>query len=307
MFKKILNKAKIVWNLLFFGMKGADNAIFGRTESNGETVFERHDSAGGVFQDLLEQKVTQEVEELRDKNYRVLRESDLYDTSDIDLQMDSDGNITEFKNAKRLKKKTKYDFQKHTPVYDGENVLIIQDNRKFDSTTSNMSALYDYETLLDISRDGITPRFYLEKFITKIVIREHYCENKKYVDLYVPSEASQFGKIDAMLIANIYRMWSEQNYRSDITDFTGLEFISYKAWGTEDLFQYKFKKPTLIGIEIFDGSFVLVFDCETEIYGKYIPEKFKTESLDDKYKLKSPKSNTFSIDANNFKKKTFLK
>jgi hypothetical protein len=306
-FKRIYDKLKITWSLLFFAMKGADNVIFGHTESNGESVFERHDSAGGVFQDLLEEKVTQEVEELRDKNYRVLRESDLYDTSDIDLQMDEHGNITEFKNAKRLRKKTKYDFQQHIPVFDGDNAVIIQDNRKFDSETENHTAIYDFETLLDVTRDGITPRFEIEKFVTKIVVRNGNDDKSMFVDLYVPSEASQFGKIDAMLIANIYRMWESKDYRSDIVDFTGFEFVSYKAWGTEDLFQYRFNNPKLIDIKVFDGSFVLVFDCTVGVFGKYIPEKFKTESLDKKYKEKAPKGDIFEIDVNNFKKKPFLK
>ena len=306
-FNKILSKIKTAWSLLFFAMKGADNVIFGHTDDNGNTILERHDTAGGVYNDLLEQKVTQEVEELRDKNYRVLREADLYNTDDIGLIMDTDGNISEFKHDGRLTKKTKHKLKLQVPVYDSENAIIVQDNRIYENRNGGITSLYAYDTTLDVYRDGIIPRFYIEKFVTKIVIREHNIENKAYVDLYVPSEASQFGKIDAMLIANIYRMWSSNNYRSDITDIIGLEFISNKAWGTEDLFQYKFKSPSLVDIKIFDGHFVLVFDCEIDIFGKYLPEKFKTTALDKKYMEKAPKSDIFKVEPNNFKKKTFLK
>ena len=304
LFKKIGNKIKTTWYLLFFAMKGADNVIFGHQDNEGNTVLERHDTAGGVFHDLLEQKVTQEVEELRDKNYRVLRESDLYDASTIDMILDENGNISSFQNASRLAKKTLLDFVKHPPVY-GEKPLVIQENRKYE-TNSTSTEIYNYDTLLEVGRDEIIPRFYIEKFVTKIVIRDHDNDKKKYVDLYVPSESSQFGKIDAMLIANIYRMWSEKEYRSDITDFSTLEFVSFKAWGVEDMMQFKFKTPKLIDIKVFDGSFVLVFDCDIEIYEKYLPEKFVTKELDVKYKNKEKKTNTLAIDVNNFKKKSFL-
>lgn len=312
-FTKIKNKIQFIASLLFFGMKGANDVIFGNDTSSEGTTYERHDGSGGVFQDLLEEKLTQEVEETRDKYYRVYKEADKYDTSTITMESDDETGELRFFHTDRLGKKTLFDFQKRTSVYEeAENsVLLIQDNKHIDKYNSfdkmNIpNGLYDFDTTLQIKRDGITPRFEIEKFATKIVVRKGVMQNRDFVDIYLPMSASQFGKIDAMLIANLHRMMDEKNYRSDITDFLEIEWITDGAWGCDNICLFKYDDIKLVNITTFDGSFVLIFDCNVVNFAKYIPEKYITKGLDDKYKNKAPKGDIFALDANNFKTKTII-
>lgn len=305
---KFLNKLKLFGLMLGGMMKGGDDAIFGRDTSNEGSSYEKHDGSGGVFQDLLEEKVTKEVEELRDKYYRVYKESDFFDTSTITIQMNNDDE-SDFKfvhNGRLLKDKTKK-YIKHCKVFNeiGDNVITIQDNIKFEKN-GVLKNLHDYDVLLDIERDGITPRFELEKYVTKIVVRKCDDDNMSYVDLYTPYYASQFGKTDAMLIANLHEMMDNKTYRSDITDFLSFKWTSYKAWGCDDICLFKYDNIVLADINVFDGNFVLTFKCRKISEGDYIAEKYKTKELTEKYNTKAPKSDTFFMDYNNFKTKNIL-
>ena len=64
---KIKNDTRLAWHSLLFGLKAADNAM--QSQVSGEDGIENHQQVkpNGVFADMLEQKVTKEVEETRDK------------------------------------------------------------------------------------------------------------------------------------------------------------------------------------------------------------------------------------------------
>lgn len=299
MLKKILFKIKFTLKLFFMGLKGGDDVIFGtRGPSNNDGNIIEKQLGGGVFNDLLEQKVTQEVEELRDKYYRVYKDSDKFDTSTITMSINEFGDITGF-NTGRLSKKSELFYDKHVKVFNPEGLTIvtIQDNRIYEPKNEfkqSQTALYDYDTTLEIERDGFKPRFDIEKFVKKMVVRLKN-EDRAFVDLYLPSEASQFGKIDAILISNLMDAYSTKNLRRDIFDFSKIKWISYKAWGVDDICLFVFDDVKPVDINKFDGNFVFTVDCKIQNNGDYIPEKYLTKTLDEKYKLKSPKTDTISL------------
>lgn len=297
--------SRILWHSLFYGMKAADDII--NKQSNGEEGQEVNQQVkpGGVFADMLEQKVTQEVVEMRDKYYRILKEADLYKPDDLSLTeeviINDEGKEVTILNFKGgVKKKSKEDFVKHPPVYEpeGTKVILIQDVKHFEKSTMFTidipNGLYDYETNIDIERD-FTPRFEIEKFAKKIVIRKYGREWRSYIDMYLPTEASQFGKIDAILISNLYTIFKEKNYRMDITDFSKISFCTDHAWNSHDFCKYEYSNPQLVDVNIFDGSFVLTFDACVVVEGEDLSEKFKTKELDEKYKYNAPKSNTIDL------------
>ena len=297
---------RLAWYSLFYGMEAANSMLMSQNKSNGDSSLQQTIKPGGALNDMLEENVTQEVEELREKHYRILKEADKFDPSTIVMTFDSEGNPVF--TANRLRKKNKTDFMKHCNVLNEEDLKIrtIQDNKKFekkhsilnyDENKSDLSiplGVYDYDTTLTIERDGITPRIYIEKFVTKIVVREKE-GNRAYVDLYLPTMASQFGKIDAILIANLYKMFETNNLRSDLIDFLSFEWYSDKAWNSSDvcLFKYDNIKPEYISV--YDGSFVITFDCNVVSDGVYLAEKYMTKEMDEKYKVKAPKVDAVDI------------
>lgn len=305
-FKKIRYNLEILWHSLFRGMASADSIIKGQHGvSNNDVSIVREIGGGGVFSDILQQKETQQVVEMRDKYYRVYKESDKYDTSTITI-IGEDENGVIFGNTDGIKKKTKLDFMKHPPVYNPQNLVIrtIQDNKQIQKTNFILSinekfdneilkSLNDFDVTLTITRDEFTPRFYLEKYIKRIVVREN--NTRVVIDFYIPSESSQFGKIDAILISNLHKIKEENILKSDLTDFLTIEWYSDKAWNSDDVCHFKYDDVKFIGIDVFDGSFVLSFDCNIVENGTDLSEKFKTKELDEKYKTEEQKQEVVDI------------
>jgi hypothetical protein len=307
MFKNIKTKIQIFWHALFRGLASADSIINAPLGSENSHEIVQQQRVGGVMDDLLEQKETQRVIETRDKYYRVLKEADKWDVSSIKI-IGEDENGVIFSGTDGLKKKSKLDFMKHPPVYNEENLPLrtIQDNKQIQKQNNLISGynavfdkdlmplgLTDYETTLTIVRDEFTPRFALEKYTKRMVVREN--GERAYVDLYLPTQASQFGKVDAILIANLNRIWEEKNLKSDLTDFKEMWWYSDKAWGSEDVCIFKYDDINFVGINVFDGSFVLTFDCNVVENGTDLTLKYRTKELDLKYANEEAKTDAVDL------------
>jgi hypothetical protein len=307
---KILDKIKlsleVFWNSFFRGLGNADSIIKGAPKtSDGDIGVVQQIGVGGVFDDMLQQKETKQVVETRDKYYRVYKESEKWDTSSIKI-IGEDENGVIFGNTDGIKKKTKLDFMKHPPVYnpEGLQLRVIQDNKQIQKTNSILSinerfdneilkSINDFDVTLTITRDEFTPRFFIEKYTKRIVVREN--GQRAIVDLYLPLESSQFGKIDAILIANLHRIKTDNITKSDLVDFISIEWFSDKAWNSDDVCFFKYDDIKFIGIDIFDGSFVLSFDCNVVENGRYLAEKYCTKELDEKYLNEDNKTETIDI------------
>ena len=202
-----------------------------------------------------------------------------------------------------MRKKTKADFMKHPPVFlkNGDYILrVIQDNKQYEkeSMLDNIyvpKGLYDYDTLVTVDRGDIIPRFEIEKFTKKVVVRNIMGTDRAEVDFYLPTDAGQFSKTDAILVSNLYTMFETKNVKSDITDVNGFEWYCDKAWNADDLNYFKYDDVKPIEINVFDGNFVITFDCHIVEDGKDITEKFKTKELDEKYKYQAPKNGPIDI------------
>ena len=73
----IADKSKIFVNSFFRGLKNADDIMLSQVNGeNGGTEITEKMSGGGVFKDMLQEKETQQVKELRDRYYRILNEAD---------------------------------------------------------------------------------------------------------------------------------------------------------------------------------------------------------------------------------------
>lgn len=295
--KKIISFLKISFVSIFYGLKGG-NELLSQTHDSESNILpiQQNLRKGGVMNDLLENKITDEVVELRDKNYRIYKEADKFDASTIQMSIDENGDVT-FSTNGRLKKKNSSFFSKHVPVYNTEGYLIrtIQDNKIIERQNEIPLGIYDYDVTLSIKRKDFIPRFNIEKIVTKIVVREKEDGNRTIVDLYLPTIPSQFGKIDAIVISNISTMWKEGIKKSDLTDFDEIEWYSDKAWNSEDLCLFKYNKLRLDEINIFDGNFVLSFDCDIICDGESVVKKYETKKVDNEYKTNAPKTNTINI------------
>lgn len=264
---------------IFHGME-AGNALLEQRENstdNDSDIVARKEQ-DSVFKDFIKGEETQRVKETRDEMYRVLEASE---NLVIEKQKLADGTGAILKVVKKPKKKTAADYTLKINVYNPENlpIRLIQDGKIY--TVGNSFYVEDltdkYVSIFKIERDFI-PRFKIENYTNKAVIR--IIDDKHvYIDLYTTEYASQFGKVDALLIKQLYDIKKENNKKSDITTFNTFGFVTDKSAGEHSLCEFLYKNIEFQYINTFEGNFVITFKAEVEIDGKFVGDKFKTEEL----------------------------
>ena len=307
-FNKIYLNITLFFHGLFQGLRGADATMLSQVsgEDGDDQEISHKLEINSVYNDLLREKKTQEVMETIDMSYRVAREANNYEVTLIgDLGDDSVGSEKELSAIAVKKVAMKYD--KHPEVFNerGYHVTLIQDNKKiqkvnnFSMTAEDLKEAIntnggDYVSLIDIKYNGFTPRFALQNFVTKIVIRETKAGKVK-LDLYLPTEAGQFTKTDAILIAELHRIMDNNLKKTDFLDIRALSFTTDKAYGADDYIWYNFAFLKFKKISIFDGSFVLTFEVGAT-QNVDIVEEHKTDSLSKKYEEMAPRKNGLAIE-----------
>lgn len=290
---KILNKfiayIKLLWHSLFVGMRNADVMMTTNQKTHDGSGFEIPDNAGGgVFKDMLEEKVTQEVEELRYTSYRVANESKKY---------------RYVGNGKAIKKTESQLTERHVEIEETDNlpIILIQDNTLIceDVYTSlkevgkkeNKKNFHDY--VIKIKRD-IFPRFQIEQYVKKLVLKQ--ADGNYVIDLYCSKYPSQFSeKKDKAFISEIQKIKSGKVRNSDVLDFNEINFVTSNAWGIDDWFKFSFNDFEYYDIVEFDGNYVIRLGCQSNIFMGNLLDKIYCESAEKKYENKEIRANA-SID-----------
>lgn len=284
MLKKIFVFIRVLWQGLFFGMKNADKSIMGVQQGN-NIIIDVVDEKGGVYKDILEEKVTQEVEELRYSSYKVANESMKY-------RYVGNGVAVKKENLDLKEKHCKIDES------DGLSVILIQDNllvcedvlsclSEVDKTDNKK--LYDNYTL-KIVRDNI-PRFRIENFIKKFVLKES--DGNYVLDLYCSKYPKQFStRIDKSFLSELKRIKVSGFRDNDIFDFKEISFVTFNAWGVDNWYRFSFIEFEYNDIIEFDGNYIIRLGCQSNVFNENLLDKIYSESCEKKYKNKEKRKNS---------------
>ena len=280
MIKKIYNKIRSFFFYIFWGLKSADKIAFGAKEdpSNDGTVFEQQNEQNSVYKDLLKGEVTQEVKELRHEMYFSERKSHKY-------KYIGNGIVS--------KKNEIFDYPGKIDKTDGFPLQILQPNIEDTGTLSENLSEVDYriknkkEFTIDIERDFI-PRFRLEEFTNKLVVKR-INENAVMLDFYTPIYKSQFNTIHKLFLKELENIYMG-DVRSDVIDFKKVEFISFRAFGTDDLKKYTYNNIEFDNILIFDGHYVIKFTADIVNDGEDLINEFYCNEEEEKSKMHAPRN-----------------
>ena len=280
MIKKIYNKIRSFFFYIFWGLKSADKIAFGAKEdpSNDGTVFEQQNEQNSVYKDLLKGEVTQEVKELRHEMYFSERKSHKY-------KYIGNGIVS--------KKNEIFDYPGKIDKTDGFTLQILQPNIEDTGTLSENLSEVDYriknkkEFTIDIERDFI-PRFRLEEFTNKLVVKR-INENAVMLDFYTPIYKSQFNTIHKLFLKELENIYMG-NVRSDVIDFKQVEFISFRAFGTDDLKKYTYNNIEFDNILIFDGHYVIKFTADIVNDGEDLINEFYCNEEEEKSRMHAPRN-----------------
>jgi len=267
-------------------MRNADVMMTSNQKTHDGSGFEIPDNAGGggVFKDILEEKVTQEVEELRYTSYRVANESKKY---------------RYVGNGKAVKKTESQLAERHVDVEESDDlpIILIQDNGVIceDVYTSlkevgkknNKKNFHDHT--IKIKRD-IFPRFLIENYIRKIVLKQ--ADGNYVIDLYCSKYPSQFNeKKDRAFITELKNIQSGKIRNSDVLDFTEISFVTTNAWGVDDWFKCSFNEFEYYDILEFDGNYVIRLGCQSTVFMENLLDKVYSQSAEEKYANKEAREN----------------
>ena len=280
MIKKIYNKIRSFFFYIFWGLKSADKIAFGTKEdsSNAGTVLEQQNEQNSVYKDLLKGEVTQEVKELRHEMYFSERKSHKY-------KYIGNGVVT--------KKNEIFDYPGKIDKTDGFPLQILQPNIEDTGTLSENLSEVDYriknkkEFTIDIERDFI-PRFRLEEFTNKLVVKR-INENAVMLDFYTPIYKSQFNTIHKLFLKELEKIYMG-DVRSDVIDFKQVEFISFRAFGTDDLKKYTYNNIEFDNILIFDGHYVIKFTADIVNDGEDLINEFYCNEEEEKSRMHAPRN-----------------
>lgn len=281
MLKKIYNKIRSFMFYLFWGLKSADKIAFTTKENslNDGSVLEQQNEDNVVYKDLLRGEVTQEVKELRHEMYFSERKSHKY-------KYLGNGIVT--------KKNDIFDYPGKIDKTDGFPLQILQPNIEDTGTLSENLAESDYrlknkkEFTIDIERDFI-PRFRLEEFTNKLVVKR-INETAVMLDFYTPIYKSQFNTVHKLFLKELEKIYMG-NVRSDVIDLKQVEFISFRAFGTDDLKRYTYNNVEFDNILIFDGHYVIKFTADIVNDGEDLIDEFYCEEEEEKSRNHAPRNN----------------
>lgn len=282
---KIYYYGKLFWYSLFFGIKNAELLINSQNTKEGSSLEIINDGTGGVFKDVLEQKITQEVEELRYSSYIIAKESKKY-------KYIGDGQV---------KKKTENQLsEKHGIIDESDNlpIILIQDN--FLICEDVLSILKEVDNKdnkqinniyqLKIKRSN-TPRFKIENYIKKLVLKES--DGNYVIDLYCSKYPKQFSsRQDKSFLSEIQKIKNRMIKSSDILEFDELSFITSNAWGVDDWFKFSFNKFEYYDIIEFDGNYIIRLGCLCNNFMENLLDKIYSSSADKKYQNKERRENS---------------
>ena len=278
MFEKLKKKLRSAIVAFSYGLKNTEADIFGqKTTMSASNSVEQKMQQNDLAEALLKGEVTEQVEMLRDRTYMVSDESKKYK-----VIIDTVGTTKAFK--KMAKKKTPNSFNE-----EGCSVDIVMDNNAIPS-----SVLEGFESIgnygikttypLEFEYEYI-PKFKLDDYVRRIVIRSEDSTGGLIVDLYVPQFRDTYERLERIFDNEINKIRDNKTKPVNI-EFDTVKFISDKAFGTDDLIPYKFKMKKFIGINEFDGRNILTYEVEKIGNNEKITDKFKNKKLRDAYKNK---------------------
>lgn len=254
----ILNNLKYFIAQLFSGIKSADNIITGQKTDSGDKLSPIHQEKDTqrVANHLLKGEVTQEVKELRYRDYLVSESSRHYRVSGDEAH----------------------------------KIHITYTKTQFGGINHEICSGFDGETnshTLKIIPEG-TPRFDLSKhcshFYVNLKDNDHY-KISLYFDL-TPNKDIATSKAFLNYIQNSIMTGSRLG--GDFHKLSKIEFVTYKISSVENFIKYIFDDLTLTAINPTEKELELVY-CAGNVTVENLIEKYKVEDLQEKYETKAKK------------------
>lgn len=276
--KRIKNNIQMFFYGLFYGMKATEDTMFhqsGLSVGEGTSVIKEVEDKR-VSKALLKGEITQEVEELRYRTYKVDKESKTFEYFAPTLAMKRDKQDTKF---------LKYDDR------DGLELITAQPNDFLVETVG--------ETLEQVGGRGkrtqyrikikrnFVPRYKIEEYITRLDVKK-LDDTHVILDMYVSIYPNDKDFKSKGFISEIKRIRDEK-VKSDILDYEEVSFVTSHAYKMDDMVKFVFKNICFREIVEFDGHYIVRFKASVEENVIDLTKIYYSKTMDEKYKNKEKK------------------
>lgn len=302
--KKIWFKVKYFFKSIFYGMSAADNILFGDGESE-SIVINKEVQDKRVSKDLLKGEVTQEVEELRYRTYKVDRESknfEYYSPTLAKKKDISDSKFVKYENSDNLEiitiqpnvflTENIYDAIKNISDKEIETHQDENGNNTIEVNVGSFKQQKKYTIKLH-RNEYVIPRYYLEEYTTRLVVKKCIEEQKYVLDFYVSKYPNVLDFKSKGFVREIERV-KDEGWKSDIIEFNGVSFITSHAYQLDDMIEFNFKYPTFKEIIEFDGHYIIRYRATLNKQHDMLND-FYSKTMDEKYKNKEAKEVIYNI------------
>ena len=261
-----------------YGMKVTEDNVFHQTgisTNEGTSVIKEVDDHR-VSKALLKGEVTQEVEDLRYRTYKVDKESKGFEYYAPTLALKKDGQDTKF---------MKYDNS------DGLELITIQPNDVLVETVS--------ETLEQVGGRGkrtqhrikikrnFVPRYKIEDYITRLDVKR-LDESHVILDIYVSKYPNDKDFKSKGFVREVEKIRDEK-IKSDILDYEEISFITNHAYKLDDMIKFVFKNIWFREVKEFDGHYILKFKASLQQDTLDLTKRYFSKTMEEKYKNKEKK------------------
>lgn len=191
--------------------------------------------------------------------------------------------VTDVRNFK-IKDKTEVKESVKTTTQEGQDDMITAvlgniSNEDYHASIKTIKPIV-------INRE-FRPKFEIEKYSKKMNIRK-INDSEYLLEFYISIYPDEYDRKTRLLLSEIKRAIANPR-ATDLLDITDVGFVGYKTPGAKDFHQYQYKITGFDKIVTFDGHYVIKFKSEVTVNGEYLLEKYRSETLDERYKNKQRK------------------
>ena len=289
--KKIFRTIRNFIYNLFYGLSNAEKLITQNSNNDTPISINQQVVQNRVSQALLKGEVTQEVEELRYRTYKVDRESKSYEYFSPTLakkRNENDSKFVHYENSDNLPIVTiQPNKQKVETVIDAlKDVKLETDkNKEVNVNVGEFKQIKKYN--INITRGDFTPRYKLEEYTKRLVVKKLKPVHKYVLDFYVSKYYDMSDIKSKGFVREVEKIMNE-GLRSDITDIKKVNFVTEHAFKLDDMIEFTFKYLTFQNIIEYDGHYIFRYKATLKQQHDMLND-FYSKSMDEKYQKKVEK------------------
>ena len=263
---------------LFYGMKSTEDSVFHQSglDVGENTSIIKQVEENRVSKALLKGEITQEVEELRYRTYKVDKESKTFEYYAPTLALKRDKQDTKF---------LKYDDR------DGLELITVQPNDPMVETVSETleqvggrGKRTDYR--IKIKRNFV-PRYKIEEYVTRLDVKKLY-DTHVILDMYVSIYPNDKDFKSKGFVREIEKIRDEK-IKSDVLDYEEISFITNHAYKMDDMVKFVFRNIVFREVVEFDGHYIVRFKASLQEDVIDLTKIYYSKTMDNKYKNKEKK------------------